>query len=225
MDIKAQVTCSVHFGCSPFHFRAAELAIECAGEIEKTLNPYNECDYISNCCSAIIASYSGFEAKINEKIGFIEHECCVVGNKNNELVSFLNEIDLRGKTMDKYKKIIKLFSIDISCKEYDNMTFIQKVRDQLVHSKGYSKTYCNDEVTCIGQKQDEILDIIDKYLHHPEVKKFRSPFNKNNDDNFPHLITNALFSQWCLDTIKKFIENSTVNANSIRDYFPPPRQT
>lgn len=86
----------------------------------------------------------------------------------------------------------------------------------------HSKIYHHGKESTYGKGSDAILKVIDKYLHYPEVKKFRSPFYKNNSVHFPHLIANALFAQWCLDTIKKFIENSTVEANSIRDYFPHP---
>ena len=118
---------SFSIGCGNFHFRAAELAIERAVEIEKInpLNPRDEVDYIAHCCNAIISSYCGFEAKIEDNIGFIETECYFFGNTNNKLISFLNEIDSRErtigkrlKTIDKYKKISKLFNISISCKDY-----------------------------------------------------------------------------------------------------------
>jgi hypothetical protein len=230
LGISAQASFGYSIGCGNFHFVAAKLAIERAVEIEKInpLNPHDEVNYIAHCCNAIISSYCGFEAKIEEKIEFIETECYFFGNMNNELIIFLNEIDSRERTIgkrlatiDKYKKISKLFNISISCKEYDDIAFIKDVRNQLVHSK----IYHHGKESTYGKGSDAILKVIDKYLHYPEVKKFRSPFYKNNAVHFPHLIANALFAQWCLDTIKKFIKNSTVEANSIRDYFPHPCKT
>jgi hypothetical protein len=267
MDTNAQASFGYSIGCGNFHFIAAKLAIERAVEIEKInpLNPHDELNYIAHCCNAIISSYCGFEAKIEEKIGFIETERYHFENMNSQLISFLNEIDSReeilnisisyeeydelknmndelvsffnemdsrkkmiGKrltTIEKYKKISKLFNISISCKEYDDIAFIKNVRDQLVHSKIYSKIYRNGNESTYGRGKDAILKVTNKYLHYPEVKRFRSPFDKNNAVNFPHLIANALFAQWCLDTIKKFIENSTLKVNSIRDYFPHPCKT
>jgi hypothetical protein len=220
-------------GCGNFHFIAAELAIERAVEIEKTLNPYDGNNYIAICCSAIITAYCGFEAKIEEKIGSIV-TAYVLGNMNNELISFLNEIYSREKAIgkklktiiDKYKKISKLFNLSVSCKEYYDIAFIRDVRNRLVHPKMYSKMiYGNGNESTYGIGIDDIFKVIKRYLHHPDVKEFKSPFDKNNADHFPHLIANALFAQWCLDTIKKFIKNSTVEANSIRDYFPHPCKT
>jgi hypothetical protein len=232
LGLHAEAACGYSIGCGNFHFTAAERAIERAIEIGKTLNPHDEVDYIAFCCSAIIMSYCGFEAKIEEEIGFIETECYFFGNTNNELISFLNEIDSRDETtgkrlttIEKYKKISKLFNITISCKEYNDISFIKETRDRLVHSKIYSKIYRNGDESTYGIGRDAIFKVIDKYQHYPEVKKFRSPFYRKDVVHFPHLIANALFAQWCLDTIKKFIKSSTVHANSIRDYFPHPSRT
>ncbi|WLE98984.1 MAG: hypothetical protein QTN59_09130 [Candidatus Electrothrix communis] len=202
---------------SRIHIKASELAITNALAIEVDSDNYNkEENYIAYSTSAIISSVAALEANINEQFEWVSHLYSHVPTCAN-IYKYLKDNNLDKE--DKYKGVVGKYILliellkkdnnnDQKKTQLDNIGKIIELRNQLVHynARFYKNNYADTDYLPVEpiEKMRKLLNFFDKNL-----KITPSPFYGDGKGKFdiPHRIINAKLAEWCLETIKYFLND------------------
>jgi hypothetical protein len=206
-----------------YHLNSAKKFTDCALELEAYCKNDNQkknkihTDYISYVSSSILASIAALESNINEMfIDFREkYETTIKGTVSDtykmvEAINafsvsddmFVNIMKKPKPVLSKYKTLswlIKGVNITQTKKE-DELKFIVRLRNNIIH---FSPEWDNS----LGE-----YGKIEKIYKNQHVGNFSlSPIYSDGAMFFPYLCLSADCSQWCMNSVKQFIEEYRLN--------------
>jgi hypothetical protein len=220
---KISATAKQRTNFTHYHLNSAKIFTNCALELEEYCKDDKQkknkihTDYISYVSSSILASIAALESNINEMfIDFREkYETALKGTDSNthkmvEAINafsviddmFVNIMKKPKPVLSKYKTLsllIKGINI-IQTKEEDNLKFIIKLRNNIVH---FSPEWDND--------MDEYGKIEKTYKNQYAGKFLLSPIYSDGAMFFPYLCLSADCSLWCMNSVKQFTEDYKSN--------------
>lgn len=212
---------------SKIHIKASKLALANALAIEADPDDYNEKEenYIAYSTSAIISSVAALEANINEQFEWVSQLYSHVPSCAN-LCKYLEDNNLNKE--EKYEGVVGRYILltELLKKDngkdqktrLDNIKKITQLRNQLVHynARFYKNDYTNTDCLPIDpiKGMGKLINFFDK-----NIKITPSPFYGDGKGKFdiPHRIINAKLAEWCLDTIKNFLNNLDWYVREISD--------
>ncbi len=211
---------------SKIHIKASELAITNALAIE--VDP-DDCkreeNYIAYSTSAIISSVAALDANINEQFEWVSQLYPHVPSCAN-IYKYLKDNNLNKEkkyegVTGKYILLIELLKKDNGKDQktqLDNIKKIIQLRNQLVHynARFYKNDYTDTDLLPVEPIEGlrKLLNFFDKNL-----KITPSPFYGDGKGKFdiPHRIINAKLAEWCLETVKNFLNDLDRHVSGISD--------
>ncbi len=219
VGVQAIAECFSMTPISPMHLRASKLAIGNALAIQPDQSDFDKKqNYIAYSSVAIISVVAALEANINERFEMFSKENPHNFKSSNVLsiFNFLKEKDIlrRYGLFGKYEFLSILIDDNreiISKNDKDNIEKIISVRHHLVHYKANFLS-SNGGVPAPVEKIEGMNSLLNFYKN----LNLESPFWTNKDAEFPYLIINANFAQWCFDTIDNFIKKYNQRISDIK---------
>lgn len=213
-----------------FHLNSADIFINSAFNLEQTYTKDDapeevKLDHISYTSSAVIASVAALESNINEIFTDFINKYKVLLDKKpdenktlrllNEAVKMFSDKDLfktirktQKRTLVKYKTmaILKEKLNSISNKSENNLNYIIKIRNNLIH---FSPEWDNE---LINYKELEAV-----YKSQYKGAFSLNPFYDKKHTFFPRLCLSASCAKWCRAEVDSFIKkySAAINARQI----------
>lgn len=220
IGLQATAECCWMTPISPIHLRASKLAIGNALAIQPDQSDFDKKqDYVAYSSVAIISVVAALEANINEQFEMFSKENPHSFKSSNVLniFNFLKEKNIWKCDLSLFSKyeFLSILIDDnreiISKNDKDNIEKIISVRNHLVHYKANFLSLSGG-IPAPAEKIEGMKSLLNFYKN----LNLESPFWTNNDVEFPHLIINANFAQWCFNIIDNFIKKYRQRISDIK---------